>query len=384
MPYAARPRDRTSYDTFGRVWTSTTPSAESRFAFTGRDLDPESDLYHHRARYYDPATGQFISADPIGFEAGDGNLYRYVGNGPIDGTDPSGLEPPKAARYYVHPWEQFPGYTPGGLLNPNAGNNSGNVAVLKWFREDPQHARVFFGEIMEQWGGVVAEAAKANDIPEALVWCSVFAEMVNFGWADYHDFGASRGPGQLTAATEAYYGCQDKWDERPGGIGTARGAIFIKRLYSLDELGQITLPTSGGASVNNLAQQLYYLSHVLQMQAREIRLAARGGGVLSVPGGGQVKVPAMNPSYISGARFPLSTEFRNPPVGRDFHQNLARLSLMMVIMNRENPGATGGNKPPIYTGRFSIVGPQSLFVHQMFANGYFGIDGGRLTINAED
>jgi RHS repeat-associated protein len=80
-----------TYDTFGRVWTSTTPSTEFHFAFTGRDLDPESDLYHYRARYYDPATGQFISADPIGFEAGDGNLYRYVGNGPIDRTDPSGL-----------------------------------------------------------------------------------------------------------------------------------------------------------------------------------------------------------------------------------------------------------------------------------------------------
>ena len=94
MPYTGRLKDRTSYDTFGRVWTSTAPSAESRFAFTGRDLDPESDLYHYRARYYDPATGQFISADPIGFEAGDGNLYRYVGNGPIDGTDPSGKEDP--------------------------------------------------------------------------------------------------------------------------------------------------------------------------------------------------------------------------------------------------------------------------------------------------
>jgi RHS repeat-associated protein len=91
MPYAYRRRGRTSYDTFGRVWTSTTPSTESRFAFTGRDFDPESDLYHYRARYYDPATGQFISADPLAFEAGDGNLYRYVANGPTDGTDPSGL-----------------------------------------------------------------------------------------------------------------------------------------------------------------------------------------------------------------------------------------------------------------------------------------------------
>jgi RHS repeat-associated protein len=59
---------------------------------TGRDLDPESDLYHYRARYYDSATGQFISADPIGFAAGDGNLYRYVGNAPTNATDPSGME----------------------------------------------------------------------------------------------------------------------------------------------------------------------------------------------------------------------------------------------------------------------------------------------------
>lgn len=35
-----------------------------------------------------------ISKDPIGFEAGDANLYRYVGNTPTTLTDPSGLQPP--------------------------------------------------------------------------------------------------------------------------------------------------------------------------------------------------------------------------------------------------------------------------------------------------
>jgi len=29
--------------------------------------------------------------EPLGFEAGDANLYRYVGNGPTNATDPSGL-----------------------------------------------------------------------------------------------------------------------------------------------------------------------------------------------------------------------------------------------------------------------------------------------------
>ena len=32
-----------------------------------------------------------ISKDPIGFAANDPNLYRYVGNGPTNATDPSGL-----------------------------------------------------------------------------------------------------------------------------------------------------------------------------------------------------------------------------------------------------------------------------------------------------
>lgn len=44
------------------------------------------------ARYYDPATGRFISEDPIGFDAGV-NFYAYVENNPVNNSDPSGLEP---------------------------------------------------------------------------------------------------------------------------------------------------------------------------------------------------------------------------------------------------------------------------------------------------
>jgi hypothetical protein len=36
--------------------------------------------------------GRFISEDPISFGAGDVNLSRYVGNNPVNDTDPSGLE----------------------------------------------------------------------------------------------------------------------------------------------------------------------------------------------------------------------------------------------------------------------------------------------------
>ncbi len=49
-------------------------------------------MFYNRARYLDPSTGQFISQDPLGFGAGDTNLYRYVFNNPLSFNDPSGLQ----------------------------------------------------------------------------------------------------------------------------------------------------------------------------------------------------------------------------------------------------------------------------------------------------
>ena len=77
------------YDSYGQIAQDTGGVAQP-FAFTGRELDSESGLYFYRARYYDAATGRFLSQDPLGFGAGDTNLYRYVFNNPIGLTDPSG------------------------------------------------------------------------------------------------------------------------------------------------------------------------------------------------------------------------------------------------------------------------------------------------------
>jgi len=84
--------DHIQYDSFGNVLSETNPDAGDRFKFTGREYDSETGLYYYRARYYESEAGRFISNDPIGFEAGDANFFRYVGNGPTNATDPSGLQ----------------------------------------------------------------------------------------------------------------------------------------------------------------------------------------------------------------------------------------------------------------------------------------------------
>jgi RHS repeat-associated protein len=58
--------------------------------YTGREYDAETGLLYNRSRYYSPATGRFISQDPIGFAGGSTNLYQYANNDPVNLSDPSG------------------------------------------------------------------------------------------------------------------------------------------------------------------------------------------------------------------------------------------------------------------------------------------------------
>ena len=73
------------YAANGTVRSSSTYA--NRYTYTGREWDGELRLYHFRARWYDSATGGFVSRDPLGYVDGM-SLYRgYFG---VRGVDPSG------------------------------------------------------------------------------------------------------------------------------------------------------------------------------------------------------------------------------------------------------------------------------------------------------
>jgi len=55
----------------------------------GRVVDTETGLLYETNRYYDPSTGQWLTRDPL--DALTQSAYGYVGDNPLNGTDPDGL-----------------------------------------------------------------------------------------------------------------------------------------------------------------------------------------------------------------------------------------------------------------------------------------------------
>ncbi len=82
------PSGAATYDAYGTV---TSTGTLSHLGYAGQYTDAETGFQYLQARYYDPATGQFLTRDPAA-EA-TRSAYGFVSGSPLNGRDPQGLCP---------------------------------------------------------------------------------------------------------------------------------------------------------------------------------------------------------------------------------------------------------------------------------------------------
>jgi len=113
------------YNAFGQLITQTNAAVDHLFAFTGRAQDNSTGLQNNLNRWYDAKVGQWISQDPIGFDAADANLYRYVANAATAVRDPSGL-----AGFWSSFWHKTRNVIAGTTYGAAGGAATGTLTGL--------------------------------------------------------------------------------------------------------------------------------------------------------------------------------------------------------------------------------------------------------------
>jgi RHS repeat-associated protein len=123
-----------TYNPFGGVTTSTGTVPTARFP--GQWFQSESGLHQNWMRDYDPTTGRYLQADPLGLVDG-ASVYGYVGQNPGRHIDPTGqwIQPPGTggaacnnSDRCVVMWTDNEGAAPGnGLYLLRPGQCTGQV-----------------------------------------------------------------------------------------------------------------------------------------------------------------------------------------------------------------------------------------------------------------
>jgi RHS repeat-associated protein len=122
-----------TYDAFGKR-IAATGAVSTPLGFAGEYSDAETGFSYLRARYYDPATAQFLSRDPL--DALTRDAYGYAAGDPVNFVDPSGLAPwDGLASFFVGSGCDGDGLLGrvGGFLSDNAGSIAFGATALAFF-----------------------------------------------------------------------------------------------------------------------------------------------------------------------------------------------------------------------------------------------------------
>ena len=98
-------------------------SKNTKYQFTGQEIDSASNFYYYHARYYLPVIGKFMQADTML----DGlNRYAYCHNNPMNYVDPTGNDSISSEPDFSNMSGGMPSYTlPNGYTFSSGDNDSG-------------------------------------------------------------------------------------------------------------------------------------------------------------------------------------------------------------------------------------------------------------------
>jgi RHS repeat-associated protein len=136
---------RAEYKPYGEIIDAASPGTDMfRAKFTGKEWDKDSGLYYSDARYYDPATGRFITADTHLFGGPESNAaslnpYAYAGDNPVVYTDPSG-------HSFLDFLEAVAGVVVGAFMGGMTVNGTWDITKWNW-------------KSWKTWVGILAGAA---------------------------------------------------------------------------------------------------------------------------------------------------------------------------------------------------------------------------------
>jgi RHS repeat-associated protein len=206
-----------TYDSFGIVLVRT-GSATATIGFAGQYTDIESGFQYLHARSYDASTGQFLSRDPM--VAATRAPYGYVGDNPLNGTDPSGMCPPFVPDFVCNAAGTVAGGVghPAGAVGGAVGSAVGAVGGALETAADAA------APVVWKVGGAVATVGSF-----AAAGCAVIAAPTIVGESVCGGIeGVALGAGALTTAADTYLAARGKGSWGAAGLdalGLATGGL---------------------------------------------------------------------------------------------------------------------------------------------------------------
>jgi len=204
-----------------RYTYGTTPTT---YRFTGQREDATIGLYFYNARYYHPALGRFISADPMVPEPGNPqalNRYAYVYNNPLRYTDSTGHLP----------WWAYVAGVAGLYIVGRAGYEVGTLIVPG---ADQARRDQIGGSLVTEFADVIERESAARSVDPRLVSAVLRHESAAFErrlltlWPTMQ-------PGLIANTAEF---AQSVLQGDAASIGP--GQMQLRRARELEEMGYVT------------------------------------------------------------------------------------------------------------------------------------------------